>query len=156
LFLAAVWAGNACYAASGRYGYAELQEGMSYSDVIKLWGPAVLKIQYETKRRDAWQYGVAKVIFQEGKVVDWQAGEKVQGEKNLPAENLSILTESVEEQSQARALLDEILREVPSEAEAPAKSGTAAESAASSRSEIEPRGELAQPVMRLKDREFPE
>jgi hypothetical protein len=43
--------------------------GMSYRDVLRLWGGPVEKQEFEAKREDLWLYSSKKVRFKEGKVI---------------------------------------------------------------------------------------
>lgn len=44
----------------------ELKTGMTYLEVIKLWGSPVEKIEYEIKRKDVWVYKRNKLVFVNG------------------------------------------------------------------------------------------
>jgi len=50
---------------------AGLNIGMSYSEVVKLKGPAAEKSELESKREDIWRYGEITLRFKGGKLVTW-------------------------------------------------------------------------------------
>ena len=47
--------------------------GMTYGEVIKLWGPPLEKREKELKREEEWRYAEARVIFRGGRVASWSS-----------------------------------------------------------------------------------
>lgn len=128
-----------------------LSDGMTYTEVLKSWGPAGSKTQFESKREQVWHYGSVKVIFREGQVVNWdsRAAGLLKAEI-MPAAPVAAL--QAEHSPEAEALLNEILREIPSEEDGKGSAGAMAPMASPGGGEPE----NLQRMMPIREREFPE
>ena len=94
-----------------------LTPGMSYHEVISLWGEPVEREEQETKRYDVWRYsGDTQVVFHEGKTVAWTG---------MPKPGAPVPAATPQKENGAAALrgpdgkvvddlLSEILKDVPS------------------------------------------
>ncbi|MCB0310239.1 MAG: hypothetical protein KDD42_03325 [Bdellovibrionales bacterium] len=121
----------------------QLRLGMSKADVVKLLGPASEKVEQEAKRADLWFYPDWHLKFIEGELSSWtllEGGEELQSSERLA----SIVGNQVEAEiaptqavapkdnpvrskaknaSAKAGILEEILKALPSEDNAPPAAG---------------------------------
>lgn len=88
-----------------------LAQGMTYNQVLALWGAPESKRELEAKRQDVWIYGANKVIFDSGKVVVWTGDRSKLEEKAADSPKQMGVTRS--DPTEVSDLLSEIMREVP-------------------------------------------
>lgn len=62
-----------------------LAAGMTYGEVLKLWGAPSDKDEQEIKRRDIWHYGRSRVVFDEGVVSSWSVPGQLYDVVAVPA-----------------------------------------------------------------------
>jgi len=86
----------------------ELAEGLSRSDVSKLLGAPIERIEREAKREEEWKYTRSSVTFREGKVTDWSP--RVQEPKE-PIDPESEEREASDKDSELAGILGVILEE---------------------------------------------
>ena len=127
-------AGTGAFAASPESNTAErnlpresLGLGMSFRDVVRRWGPASEKIEFETHRRALWQYALADVTFEHGKIVS-VAAPTIDGSRSgtspSPVSEPVTPREARERVSpEAEKVLSEILQEIPSNPDSPFDGG---------------------------------
>lgn len=101
--------------------------GMSFRDVVRRWGPASEKIEFETHRRALWQYALADVTFEHGKIVS-VAAPTIDGSRSgsspSPVSEPVTPREARERVSpEAEKVLSEILQEIPSNPDSPLDGG---------------------------------
>ncbi len=110
-----------------------LWQGMSQAQVLKLKGPALERIEYETKRQEKWLYPEEELGFREGRLFTWwnahvdmfahlsQPPRELYATKPAKAE----LQPSFNEKKQSKQsnkperiqnLLQEVFRDLPSDA----------------------------------------
>lgn len=54
----------------------DLEKGLGFNEVTRLWGPPAEKQEFEAKRYDVWIYPNARVYFHEGRVATWSEGNE--------------------------------------------------------------------------------
>lgn len=92
-----------------------LEVGMSSGGVIRLWGPSSNKVEYETSRRNKWNYGDSFVLFKDGTVSKWEVSNSPAPIPQLEkASQTQRPKRAVFVSKDAEAVLSEILKEVPS------------------------------------------
>lgn len=123
-----------CVLASGNASFSEAQTkrddkfgvGASLRDVLSAWGEPDERVVRGVKQELVWNYkGGARVVFKNGKVSSFNAGEgerKVQAKKALEDEPVKKVVADSEE---SRDILRDIVREIPSGPDGPS-SGAAA------------------------------
>ncbi|RIL11540.1 MAG: hypothetical protein DCC75_02130 [Proteobacteria bacterium] len=99
----------------------ELSLGLGYYDVVRLWGSANEKEEFEARRSMRWKYfnanGIAEVSFEGGKISAWRGIHESGPEKSREDEDVLDYFKGIETKEpspEAEAILKEILSEVPS------------------------------------------
>lgn len=99
-------------------GEAPLELNMSAAEVIRLWGEAEEKIEYEIKREELWLYPEGKVWFHSGKLTSWEPapGTKLREyQDGLASKNMAEKKPSPSEDVPLEDILGDIMREVGDE-----------------------------------------
>lgn len=124
----------------------ELKRGMYSADVIQRWGPSTDKIEYESKRQERWNYGEAHVLFHQARVRSWVSNnaaliQSAEVQRTKPIQHSPRYSTS----PQARELLGEILREIPSGQPDPSPSSPVGSVAGAEVRPVQPPGGLVPP-----------
>jgi hypothetical protein len=132
----------------------QLQNGMSFGEVATLLGSAPEKHEYEVKRRSSWHYAFADLIFEGGRLVSWSGPSGSENQENGPQNPPAEAPQAVKISPEAEALLNQILKEIPSDSDSAAQPGGPAVNAAPV--EMNPpqlHGMPPEAELRLKERE---
>lgn len=109
----------------------DLKTGMSFYEVLKLWGPPQEKREHEIKREDVWIYNNIEVFFKEGRVLAWAVrdvrgqfgeviNEEVKAEEAPPQESKTLIVRRPPQPGpEVAEILGEIMRETPTEGASP-------------------------------------
>lgn len=101
--------------------YREVKQGSSLNDVLAAWGEPSERIQRSVKRELVWRYSNgANVVFKDGKVTSFKLAPNTEPER--AKKRKAIVTPARGEQgdqSASRDVLRDIVREIPSGADAP-------------------------------------
>ena len=68
----------------------QIMRGMSYQDVLAIWGTPVEKQEMESRREERWIYPTIEVRFREGRVqrAGWREHVAVPQKKTAPSDEL--------------------------------------------------------------------
>jgi len=102
-----------------------LKSGMYYPEVLRIKGAAMQKLEYEALRREVWIYKDGKLVFEQGRLKSWpeerisRPPETVTAAAAVSSQRALVrsapLTAVADRSVRASRLLDEILKEVPSD-----------------------------------------
>lgn len=104
----------------------KIPEGASFGDVLGIWGEPVEKVEKDILRQVVWYYpDGAKVVFKDGRVRSWQPTKAVRAiqEQQVGMAKAKAASTEVELSGEARDLLGDIAREVPSGPDIPSGRG---------------------------------
>jgi len=102
-----------------------LSNGLSKSEVSRLWGEPKEKTEQESHHKEVWRYpDTAKVVFIESKVSNWGFGDANEAiekpKKKEPVPSKEIKLDPADGDPGTRDLVREIAREIPSGPDSPA------------------------------------
>lgn len=110
----------------------DLSHGLTYRDVIRLWGAPHERREMEAKRETVWEYGPRKVFFKEGRVVAWVSQDAMtDGARSRPKDASRPSTAASDTTAPGIGTDDETIRSILGEIlEGPATQGESAEAPA--------------------------
>lgn len=64
--------------ANAQSSHLQLANGMTFTQVLKAWGPPLNKQEFEVKREDLWEYSKYQLVFKNGKLDSWKSNAEMQ------------------------------------------------------------------------------
>ena len=107
----------------------KIPTGASFGEVLGIWGEPVDKVEKDILRQVVWYYpDGAKVVFKDGRVLSWQPTKAVRAmqEQQVGMAKAKAASTEVELSGEARDLVRDIAREVPSGPDVPGGGGSSA------------------------------
>ncbi len=109
----------------------KIPAGASIGEVLGIWGEPVDKVEKDILRQVVWYYpDGAKVVFKDGRVKSWQPTNAVRAtqEQQIGVAKAKAASTEAELSGEARDLLGDIAREVPSGPDVPGGGGASSSS----------------------------